>query len=318
MPTTRPAVRKATCGTSTHTIQWRTPDQLRLDESTARLRAVTRRNVIGALLGLVFGAGGVLLAASLLGDGAGSTAPESTTTTTAAIQAAAKPVWVDPTETVVGPAVIIPDSLRHEGDELVFRYRLASLAPQFGFEPTIVQLNPQSGPVELGADDLDPIYPTSWTIVADNEEIVGVTSNARARSARFQVPEGFAMSAVEALRLDRYRIPVPINLEFELAEGSATEVAPGVSVSVVRVTSQGSQSILQVEINASENVNRENLAIEGTTAAWLSAVREAEGRPRYNLRYAGSELPDPLVLRARGYVWLPVERSFTIGLEQGE
>jgi hypothetical protein len=281
------------------------------------LRGVKRSTVIGALLGLVLGAGGVLLIASLLDDGAGPAAAESTTTTAAA-PAAATPVWVDEAETVIGPAVIVPDSLRLEGDEVVFRYELASLAPLLGYEPTTVQINPQSGPTEVGPGDLDPIFPSSWTIVADGEEIGGVTSNSRARSARFEVSEGFVMAAIDSLRLDGYRIPVPVNIEFALEEGQPTGVAPGVSVSVVRIAPQGSQSILQVEILAAESVNREHLAIEGTTAAWLSAVREAEGRPRYNLRYAGSELPDPLVLRARGFVWLPVERSFTIDLEPGE
>jgi hypothetical protein len=108
---------------------------------------------------------------------------------------------------------------------------------------------------------------------------------------------------------------VPINIDFVLDEDGPAEVAPGVSVAVVRVAPQGEQTILQVEILAADPTNREHLTIEGTTAAWLSAVREAEGRPRYNLRYAGGALPDPLVLRARGYVWLPVDTVVPIDLE---
>jgi len=278
------------------------------------LRAVKRSTAIGALLGLVLGAGGVLLLASLSTGDTGLDASVPTTSTTDTVVASG-PVWVDPAETVIGPAVIVPDSLRLEDDEVVFRYELTSLAPIADLETALVQVNPQSAPTEIGPDDLDPIFPIGWTITAAGEPITGVTSNARARSARFSAPAGFALSSIESLALDGYRIPVPVNLEFQLEEGEPTEIAPGVSVSVVRITSQSGQTILQVEIQSEDPENREHLTIEGTSAEWLSAVREAEGRPRYTLRHAGEALPAPLILRARGFVWLPVERSIEIQLD---
>ena len=277
------------------------------------MREVKRSTVMGAFAGVILGAGGVLLLASVGSDD--SVAPVATTSTSAGSQSPQNPVWIDSAETVIGPAVIIPDSVRLEEDEVVFRYELQSLAPRLGHEVTSVQVNPQSGPTPMTPDDLDPVYPTAWTMVAGGQEITGSTSNPRARSARFAVTDDFVLDAVNELRLDGYRIPVPINIDFVLDEDGPAEVAPGVSVAVVRVAPQGEQTILQVEILAADPTNREHLTIEGTTAAWLSAVREAEGRPRYNLRYAGGALPDPLVLRARGYVWLPVDTVVPIDLE---
>ena len=92
------------------------------------------------------------------------------------------------------------------------------------------------------------------------------------------------------------------------------EIAPGVSVSLIQIVDQGEQTIVQVEIVAEDPFNRENLTVEGVGSVWASAVREAEGRPRYNLRLALDETPENLVLRVRGMVWLAVGGPIEVAL----
>ena len=162
------------------------------------------------------------------------------------------------------------------------------------------------------------MFPVRWSLVTAGGVVAGETSNPSARAARFDVATGFQLGSIEAIRIDEYRLPVPINVEFELSSGvPQVEVAPGVSVSLTSVVDQGEQTIVQVEIVSAEGLNRENLTIEGVGPQWRSAVREAEGRPRYNLAATGGEVPEPLRLRARGFVWLPVIDPIELAVEAG-
>ncbi len=215
-------------------------------------------------------------------------------------------VWVDAAETVVGPAVMIPEGLSREGSEVVFRYDLATLAPLADVEPAWEFVSPQSGFVPADPADLDPIYPVRWSLVTAGGDIAGAASSPSARGARFEVGEDFQLDSIEAVRIDEYRIPVPIDVEFELSAGAPrVEVAPGVVVSLISVVDQGEQVIVQVEVVSDDALNRESLTIGGVGPEWRSAVREAEGRPRFNLRLGGEDRSGPLLLRARGFVWLP-------------
>jgi len=255
-------------------------------------------------VGLLIGAGGILGIGALTGA-------DSMVTTTVPVAAEStptvpRPVWVDATETVVGPAVLLPEGLSREGNEVVFRYDLMTLVPLADIEPALQWVSPQSGFAPIDPEDMDPIHPVRWSLVTAGGDIAGETSNPSARAARFEVVEGFQLDSVEAVRIDEYRLPVPVDVEFELSEGAPrVEVAPGVFVSLISLVDQGEQTIVQVEIASEYALNREHLGIGGVGPQWRSAVREAEGRPRYNLRLGGTERSGPVTLRARGYVWLP-------------
>jgi hypothetical protein len=257
------------------------------------------------VVGLLIGAGGIIGIGALVGasNSPTTTVPSEAVETTTT---AARPVWFDAAETVVGPAVLFPEGLSRDGNEVVFRYDLATLAPLADVEPTWQWVSPQIGIAPVDPAELEPVYPVRWSLVTAGGDIAGETSNPSARAARFDVAEGFDLASIEGIRIDEYRIPVPIDVEFELSEGSPrVEVAPGVSVSLISMVDQGEQTIVQVEIESDEGLNRQSLSIGGVGPQWRSAVREAEGRPRYNLRLGGPERSGPVLLRAWGFVWLP-------------
>jgi hypothetical protein len=233
---------------------------------------------------------------------AATTVPAAVATTTTVSQ----PVWLDAAETVVGPAVLLPEALSREGNEVVLRYDLMTLVPRADIEPALQFVSPQSGFAPIDPEEMDPIYPVRWSLVTAGGDIAGETSNPSARAARFEVVEGFQLDSVEAVRIDEYRLPVPVDVEFELSEDAPrVEVAPGVFVSLISLVDQGEQTIVQVEIASEDALNRESIGVGGVGPEWRSAVREAEGRPRYNLRLGGSDRSGPVLLRARGLVWLP-------------
>jgi len=278
---------------------------------------VNRSAWVGLVVGLLIGVGGIVGIEALAGDSdsaVATTAPEVAETSTTLIGR----VWVEPSETVVGPAVVIPEGVSREGDEVVFRYELATVAPLADVEPAWEFVSPQTGFVPADPGDLNPIYPARWSLVTAGGDIAGAISNPSARAARFEVGEGFQLDSIEAVRIDEYRIPVPVDVEFELSEGAPrVEVAPGVIVSLISVAEQGEQAIVQVEVVSEDGLNLESIAIGGVGPEWRSAVREAEGRPRYNLRLGGADRSGPLLLRARGFVWLPAAEVVLVTPEVG-
>ena len=268
-------------------------------------------------MGLLIGVGGIVGVEALVGDSDSAV----TTTLPAAAEITttlARRVWLESSETVVGPAAMVPEGLSREGSEVVFRYDLKTLAPLADVEPAWELVSPQSGFVPADPADLDPVYPVRWSLVTAGGDIAGETSSPSARAARFEVGEGFQLDSIEAVRIDEYRFPVPIDVEFELSEGAPrVEVAPGVIVSLISVVDQGEQAIVQVEVVSEDGLNRESITIGGVGPEWRSAVREAEGRPRYNLRLGGADRSGPLLLRARGFVWLPAAEVVLVTPEVG-
>ena len=84
----------------------------------------------------------------------------STATTTTTVPAA---FFVDPGETVVGPAVVIPGELRIEGDVVTLDFAVASLAP-VGDAPSVTQFLGFQAVEEVPAADLHTVFLDNWVL----------------------------------------------------------------------------------------------------------------------------------------------------------
>jgi hypothetical protein len=256
-----------------------------------------------ALVALMFGAGALasfVVVGALVPDPQPGTAAPTTTVVTTTVPVS---YHVDPNERIVGPAALVPVSFSHSGSEAAFEYELHGLAPVAGLEP-IVTITGFGVVTEVDAIDVDPVYPATWTLTTADGEVEGTTANPRSRVARFPVADDFNPNTVEGLRLDTYMVRVPVDQPVRLPRVGQVEVVPEVRMSVIQVVEQGGQTIVQVEVSADPSANADEVTVEGDGPGWLSAVRETEGRPRWNLRYDGVGLGDEIPLRLRGSVWM--------------
>ena len=94
-------------------------------------------------------------------------------------------------------------------------------------------------------------------------------------------------------------------------------VAPGITARLLAVTEQA-VTIVQVEVISERNFNYDNITVLGVGPGWKSAVREAEGRPRWNLTYESPQAPSPIPLEISGSVWLSLDTDIPVLLEAGE
>ena len=252
---------------------------------------------------------GVRAATSTLAD-----APPETATTTAPVAR-----FVADDELVLGQAVLVPGRLAVDGGEATLAYDLVGLAPLADAEP-VARFVPFQGLVETDAAETRVVFPDRWTLETTNGDYAGTTANPDASVARFVVPEDLAPADVNAIRLDGFRVRVPFDREFEATDdGAAVEVAPGVAVRILRVTEQETTTIVQVELLAENLSDSASLEIEGGGPGWIASVREAEGRPRWNLTFDGGMAPDPIQLVVRGALWFDMGEggSIPIGVTDG-
>lgn len=271
-------------------------------------------SVRGFGLAAILFAAGALLSFGVVSAFA-SEAEQETTPTTAPVVTTTVPTsfHVAADERIVGPAALVPVGFSHDGNEAAFEYELHGLAPLDGLEP-IESIGATAGLgalLEVDPADVDPVFPASWTLITANGEVEGATANPRSRVARFRVPDGFTPDDVAGVRLDTYMVRVPIAQPLGLPRVGQVEVVPGVVMSVIQVVEQGDQTIVQVEVATAFAGNADGITVEGDGPGWLSAGREAEGRPRWNLRYDGVDLAEDIPLRLRGSVWM----EFTEAIE---
>lgn len=265
------------------------------------------------LVAIVFATGALMSYAAVSAFAPEPEQEMSAPTTAAVTTTIPAPFHVDPDERIVGPAAIVPVSFSQSGNEAAFEYELHGLAPLGGLEP-IESIGATAGLgalLEVAPADVDPVFPATWTLITAEGEIPGTTATARSRVARFPIPDDFDPADVELLRLDAYMVRVPIAQPIELPRAGQVEVLPGVVMSVIQVVEQAGQTIVQVEVGTAFARNADGITVEGEGPGWLSAVREAEGRPRWILRYDGVDLAEEVPLRLRGSAWVefiePVE-----------
>ena len=274
---------------------------------------MSRQTVSAALVAfLVAFGGGVLLNNRATPNSETSTtfAPVAMATTTLA------PSFLQPGETVIGPAALIADDLRMDGSEVVLDFELHSLAPVADAASITRFLGFQSTE-QVPPTKLDTVYPDDWLLVSNSAEIEGTSANPTARTARFDVGDGFSLATVEEIRLASYALLIPIDKEFELTIGNdSAVVAPGVTVRLLAVTEQA-RTIVQVELLSERRFNNSAVGISGVGPGWRSAVREAEGRPRWNLTYDSATAPEVIRLRVTGSIWVTIDTETTVLIGAG-
>lgn len=246
----------------------------------------------------------------------GETTPPSTT----AASTTTEPPFAyfrSPHETVIGPAAVVVVDVRLDGEEVVLAFEIERLAP-VADAASVTRFLGFGSVEEVPAADLETVYLDDWTLITSSGDFSGSTATPAARTARFDVGADFSMESVTAVRLESYGLLVPIDSEFTLDLGSeAVTVAPGVTARLVAVTEQA-RTIVQVELISEREFNADNLAIAGVGPGWKSAVREAEGRPRWNLTYDSPEAPSPIPLRVYGAAWMTIETQAEVSLEGGQ
>lgn len=253
---------------------------------------------------------GMFLAGTGTGESTVSTTLANETTTTIAPEA----VFFGEGETVVGPVAIVAEEPFLDGTQLVVRFDMASLAPtadaaevvrHMGFGSTLV-VPPQ---------ELITVFLREWLLTTPSGEVPGGAANPNARSARFEVGDGFTLSSIDNIKLTSYAVLAPVSSTVELAGGESVLVAPGISARLVAVTEQAN-TIVQVELISDSALSLEGLRVTGSGPGWLAAVREAEGRPRWNLTYDSTTAPDQIRLHVEGSAWISIEGPIEVVLPE--
>jgi hypothetical protein len=237
--------------------------------------------------------------------------PEFTTTSTAVVPAEA--FYISPTEVAVGPAVLVPSALSVESGAASLAFELHHLTPTQDVPPggEFVSFR---GWQAVDAADITVVYPDVWTIVIDGQDVSGAVANPQARAARFIVPSGSSAADVDAVRMNGYRLRVPIDQPFAFDRSvSSASAAPGVTATLVQVSEQPDSTIVRVELAIDYPHDANGIDVVGSGPGWLGSVREAEGGLRWNLTFAGSA-PERIELRLRGSLWLHVNEEIEIDL----
>lgn len=260
--------------------------------------------VLGGVVGITLGNRATAVSATA------TTPPVVATTTTVP-----EPFFVEPGETVVGPAVVIPDDIRLDGGQVVLSFELSSLAP-VGDAASVAQFLGFQAIEEVPAADLETVYLDSWVLSTTNGDIPGTVASPVARSVRFDVGEDFSLDSVTSVKLQSYALLIPIEREFTVDPANDVfEVAPGMTARLLAVTEQA-RTIVQVELISERDFNYDHVVLSGAGPGWKSAVREAEGRPRWNLTYDAPQAPDPIPLRIAGSIWIPIESDVEVAVSQ--
>jgi hypothetical protein len=271
---------------------------------------MNRRTAVGVLAAFMLaGAAGLFL------GNRNAAASTPTTSTPPVVLSTAPPVatFVQAGETVVGPVAVVATDIRLDGEQVVLDFQLQNLAP-LRDAATVTQVE-GFGVREVLPEDLETVYTDQWTLVTTSGDIPGTAANPSARAARFDVGPDFALNSIEEVRLASYALRTPIDADFALdLDNDNAHVAPGLTARLLAVTEQ-TVTILQVEVLSERNFNTDNIRISGRGPGWKSAVREAEGRPRWNLTYESGQAPSPIELRLSGSIWLPIEADIPVAVE---
>ena len=221
---------------------------------------------------------------------------------------------VDPEETLIASTALVPSSTSAEDGTITISYDLISLAPSMGVEPMVEFLGFTS--VEtIPNEDLDHVYPRRWVIDTPGGPVEGGPGNESARTVKFETDRPLTAEDIETVRIVEALAPFPFAEPVELSDGSpVAEVVPGVSVELLKVSDQGSTTIIQVAVDIVENA-ASHVFVSGDGAGWRSAVFEAEGRPRVNLTWAGGPMPSEIPLIVSGTAWVDIEGPFVVSLD---
>ena len=277
------------------------------------VRAVTLTIVAFLLGALAAGSIGVRVIREVGTDEEATSLPPSSTTTLA--PSPPDTYQVDPNETVVASTAVIPTTIEGADERVAIGYDLVTLAPHADVPP--IQFVGGFGVITvIENEDLDHIYPRTWVLeTTSGAEIEGGPASSETRIARFDVPVGFSLSEIAAVRIEEAFANFAVEAPFSLSEAEPeVEVYPGVTMQLINVSPQGDTTIVQVAIDI-DDPDEAFFFVLGDGPGWRSANLEAEGRRRVNLVWAGGDLPEDIPLRASGSVWSPISGSFDVSLD---
>ena len=271
---------------------------------------MSRQVAVSALVAFLIAGG----AGWLVSSNSGSNETVATSTLIPATTEPPTAYFIRADETVIGPAAVVITDLQLEGEQAVLEFELERLAP-VGDAASVTQLLSFQSVEEVPAAELETVFLDDWTLSTASGDVPGSVAAPSARSVRFHVGAGFSMDSVTGATLESYGLLVPVDTEIELdVDREAATVAPGVTARLLAVTEQAT-TIVQVEVMSSRDFNYDGLAVAGIGPGWKSAVREAEGRPRWNLTYDSPAAPTPIALRVHGAVWITMESAVDVALE---
>ncbi len=237
--------------------------------------------------------------------------PPSVTSTT--LPPAPAEFQVSPTETIIGSAALVPSALESSGSTVAIAYDLVTLAPHAGVEPV-----PEVGGgvvTEIDNEDLDHVYPRGWSIETEGGTIQGGPANPTTRVARFDVEEGFSLDDITGVRVIDAVALFPLTVPFTISRDEPRlEVVEGVTVELINVSDQETSTIVQVGVTIDPSLV-DSVFIDGDGPGWRSAVREAEGRLRFNLTWVEGAIPADIPLVMEAVVWVRLPGEFVVSLE---
>lgn len=271
---------------------------------------MSREIVASALVGFtIAGTVGLLIAR-------GSDTGQNTATSTSVTTTATEPPpahFSSPHETVLGPVAVVATDVQLDGEEVALEFEVANLAP-VGDAASVTRVLGFGAIEEVPAAELETVYLDRWTLVTSSGDFPGTVATPEARTARFDVGAGFSVDSITEVRVESFGLLVPVDTDFALELGSeASSVAPGMTARLLAVTEQAT-TIIQVELISERDFNYDTVALAGVGPGWKSAVREAEGRPRWNLTFDLPQAPFPILLRLHGAVWMTIESGAEISL----
>lgn len=264
---------------------------------------MARQTTLAALVAFLAAAAAGFLFSS---RDAAASMPETAAPPETTLAESLEATFLQPGETVIGPAVVVAKDLRLEGEQVTLDFDLRSLAP-VADSASVSRLLGFQMIEDIPPEELDTVYLDQWALVTPTGEIPGSAANPSARAARFDVGPDFSLDSVTEVRLASYALLVPIDTIFTLdLDNDVASVAPGITARLLAVTEQA-LTIVQVEVLSERRFNYDNIGISGSGPGWKSAVREAEGRPRWNLTYDSATAPSPIELTIYGSVWVTIE-----------
>jgi len=234
---------------------------------------------------------GAALLAGFLRTGDTAAAPEIATTTTTTV---ALPVWIEPSELVVPPAIVLPTGL--------------------GYADGLLELNYEIRPMAVGTGPA--IRPAAWTLLAGDAEYPSEVAAAASRVV-FDVGPTFELATITGVRLDRYYAMSPIQADFRPESGDFTahQIIPGVTAAVDLIQEQRTGAIVRIRLTGEEPGMYSDLSAEGRGPGWVTASSTFRGDGLWTLQFDGDELPDPLPIVVRGVMWLPIQAHLVSTLE---
>jgi hypothetical protein len=215
---------------------------------------------------------------------------------------------VDPYESLISSTALVPTSATAEAGDIAIAYDLVSLAPSLGVEA--VQISPGEDPGHVSG-----VYPRRWVIETESGPVEGGPEDQGARVARFDADRPLTTADIESVRIVEALAPFAFEKAVSLSETEPhVEVAPGVSVELVKISDEGSATIVQVAVRPNDSFAR-GVIVSGDGPGWSSSAQQADGASTFTLRLSGGARSDDFRIVVSGTAWVELDGPFDVNLD---